>query len=60
MRIPWEEVFVLLKPICTALDYAHSQGVIHRDLKPANILLDSARGPMLTDFGFARLMEEAV
>jgi eukaryotic-like serine/threonine-protein kinase len=55
-RIPWEEVLALLKPICEALDYAHGQGVIHRDLKPANILLDAERGPLLTDFGIARLM----
>ncbi len=55
-RIPWAEALELLRPVCEALDYAHAQKVVHRDLKPSNILLDPARGPLLSDFGFARLM----
>lgn len=54
--LPWPETLSLMKPITTALDYAHSQGVVHRDLKPANILVDRVRGPLLTDFGLARLL----
>jgi serine/threonine-protein kinase len=54
-RIPWSETLTLLKPVCEALDYAHGQGIVHRDLKPANVLLDPD-GPLLTDFGFARLL----
>jgi serine/threonine-protein kinase len=55
-RFPWQETLALLDPICRALDYAHSRGVVHRDLKPSNILLDEERGPMLADFGIARLV----
>lgn len=58
-RLPWTETLAILKPVTEALDYAHGQGVIHRDLKPANILLDNERGPLLTDFGFARLMGDS-
>jgi serine/threonine-protein kinase len=32
-------VIALLRPIASALDYAHSRATIHRDVKPANILL---------------------
>jgi serine/threonine-protein kinase len=58
-RFSWRETLDLLQPVCGALDYAHSRGVVHRDLKPANILVDRARGPVLTDFGFARLVGES-
>jgi serine/threonine protein kinase len=44
----------LLRDVCDALDYAHSQGVIHRDVKPSNILLDQSGRPYLADFGLAR------
>ncbi|MGE3459320.1 MAG: diguanylate cyclase, partial [Kofleriaceae bacterium] len=40
--------------ICSAIDYAHRQGVIHLDIKPANILIDPERGPQIVDFGLAR------
>jgi len=41
----------LLRPIASALDYAHSRATVHRDLKPANILLASDGRTMLTGFG---------
>jgi serine/threonine protein kinase/formylglycine-generating enzyme required for sulfatase activity len=53
--VPWSEAISLLLPICQALAYAHSQGVIHRDVKPANILISTGGQVKLTDFGVARL-----
>ncbi len=55
--IPLTEVSRIMQQVASALDYAHSQGMLHRDLKPANILLDQAGDAYITDFGIARLLD---
>lgn len=52
-----DELLALLQPLANALDYAHYQGIVHRDLKPENIILTS-HGPVITDFGLAKLVQE--
>ena len=44
-------VIELLRPIASALDYAHSRAAVHRDVKPANILLADDGRILLTGFG---------
>ena len=44
-------VIALLRPIASALDYAHSRATVHRDVKPANILLADDGRTMLAGFG---------
>src|SRR5262245_58646015 len=57
-QLPWTEALEIIRATAEGLDYAHSQNILHRDLKPANILMDPVRGPLLSDFGLARLMTE--
>jgi len=44
--------------LCSALEYAHANGVVHRDIKPENVQILPGGHLKLTDFGIARLMGE--
>lgn len=57
-RLPLAPVEALrcVREIASALDYAHSRGVIHRDVKPENILCAEDGSYALSDFGIARAL----
>jgi len=61
-RLSFRERVMLFSKICSAITYAHQQGVIHRDLKFANIIVDKRGEPHILDFGLAKaigMSEEA-
>jgi serine/threonine-protein kinase len=68
LRLQPRTIAHLIAGLSSALDYAHSRGIVHRDIKPANIMLRREGGavvpasplpldaePVLTDFGVARI-----
>ena len=57
-QLPVDEAVRMTVAVASALDYAHSHGVIHRDLKPENILLQAGQ-PVIADFGIALAVSNA-
>jgi hypothetical protein len=58
--LTWPQMMNMLRPVASALDYAHQNGIIHRDIKPANILVDDNGQAYLGDFGLVRAAEGSV
>ena len=57
--LPRRQQVQLFVKICSAVQYAHQQGIIHRDLKFANIIVDTHGEPHILDFGLAKALDLA-
>jgi hypothetical protein len=51
-----QEIGRIMMNLCSAVDYAHSRGMVHRDIKPANVMFTADGQVVLTDFGIAKIV----
>jgi len=56
-ELPWKMKLGILKDIAAGVHHLHREHVIHRDLAARNVLLTSNMRAVVSDFGFARILQ---
>ncbi|MGO1971938.1 MAG: serine/threonine-protein kinase [Propionibacteriaceae bacterium] len=56
-QIPVSEALRIGIRLSSAVETAHSAGILHRDIKPANVLVTEYGWPALTDFGISATID---
>jgi tetratricopeptide (TPR) repeat protein len=54
-----EEILKVFAAAARGLGAAHGAGLVHRDFKPQNVMVANDGGVRVTDFGLARLIDDA-
>merc|ERR1719171_127239 len=57
-RLPNDHARFYAAEIVLAFEYLHNQMIVYRDLKPENLLIDCSGHTKVTDFGFAKVVED--
>ena len=57
--LPEQQVISIIVQTALALDAAHREGLVHRDIKPGNLLITPEGNVKITDFGIARVANQA-
>jgi predicted Ser/Thr protein kinase len=56
-RLDLPQIVGVLEGVLAGLGHAEAHGIVHRDLKPENVMVTSAGGIKITDFGIAKALQ---
>ena len=57
-RFPVDQARIYIAQIICIFEYLHNKDIVYRDLKPETILIHKSGYLKLTDFGFAKIIED--